>query len=64
MLSTLTITTFIATTALVGLITYLIVRRMESADDPTVEFFTGGRMLSWPVVISMNLTPPTTIWSM
>jgi len=50
MLSTLTITTFIATTALVGLVTYLIVRRMESADDPTVEFFTGGRMLSWPVV--------------
>lgn len=50
MLSTLTITTFIASTALVGLITYLIVRRMESADDPTVEFFTGGRMLSWPVV--------------
>lgn len=50
MLSTLTITTFIVTTALVGLVTYLIVRRMESATDPTVEFFTGGRMLSWPVV--------------
>jgi len=50
MLNTLTLISFIGATALVALVTFLIVRRMESADDPTVEFFTGGRMLSWPIV--------------
>ena len=41
---------FFLATASVAVITYFIVRNMAKSDNPTEEFFTGGRMLSWPVV--------------
>ena len=41
---------FFLATAGVAVLTYLIVRRMDKSDNPTEEFFTGGRMLAWPVV--------------
>lgn len=50
MLNTLTFGSFVGATALVAILTYLIVRRMGRSDNPTEEFFTGGRMLSWPIV--------------
>ena len=50
MISGFTLGTFIGATALVAVVTYFIVRRMERSNNPTEEFFTGGRMLSWPVV--------------
>ena len=50
MFNTLTFSTFLGATALVAVVTYLIVRRMDRSDNPTEEFFTGGRMLSWPIV--------------
>ena len=41
---------FFLATASVAVMTYLIVRKMDKSDNPTEEFFTGGRMLAWPVV--------------
>lgn len=41
---------FFIATASVALMTYFIVRKMDKSDNPTEEFFTGGRMLAWPVV--------------
>ena len=41
---------FFLATASVAVITYFIVKNMAKSDNPTEEFFTGGRMLSWPVV--------------
>ncbi|MCA9538649.1 MAG: solute:sodium symporter family transporter, partial [Myxococcales bacterium] len=49
-MNAVTVVSFIAATAAVALATWLFVRRMRRADDPTVEFFTGGRALAWPVV--------------
>ena len=41
---------FFLATAGVAVMTYFIVRGMAKSDNPTEEFFTGGRMLAWPVV--------------
>ena len=53
----LAISTFIGATAAVAIATTLIVRRMKRSDNATVEYFTGGRALAWPVVAgSLMLT--------
>lgn len=49
-MSTLTITTFLGATLAVAVLTYVFVRRMQKSDNPTEEYFTGGRALAWPVV--------------
>lgn len=49
-MSWLTVGTFILATAAVAIITIVWVRRLKKSDDPTEEYFTGGRSLSWPVV--------------
>ncbi|RPH03763.1 MAG: solute:sodium symporter family transporter [bacterium TMED46] len=41
---------FILATAAVAFFTYTIVQRMKKSDNPTEEYFTGGRALTWPVV--------------
>ena len=46
----MTLLSFLGATALVALLTYLIVGRMQRSDNVTEEFFTGGRSLSWGVV--------------
>ena len=48
--STLTLVSFIAATAFVGLLTIFIVKRMKKSADATVEYFTGGRSLGWIAV--------------
>lgn len=50
MIDLLTLTTFIGATVLVAVLTYFFVRRMGHSDNPTEDFFTGGRMLTWPVL--------------
>ena len=50
MLSAFPLGTFWGATVLVAVLTYFIVKRMGRSDNPTEEFFTGGRMLAWPVV--------------
>ncbi len=42
--------TFIAATAAVALLTVFFVRRLDRSSNPTEEYFTGGRSLSWPIV--------------
>ena len=49
-MSTISIISFILATASVAVLTYTIVIRMKRSDDPTEEYFTGGRALTWPVV--------------
>ncbi len=49
-MSTLTITTFVGATLAVALLTIYFVRRMNTSDNPTEEYFTGGRALTWPIV--------------
>ena len=49
-MNTLTITTFLAATIGVAVCTILFVRRMKKSDNPTEEYFTGGRALTWPIV--------------
>tara|TARA_A100001011_G_scaffold63893_1_gene64377 strand:- start:6 stop:1634 length:1629 start_codon:yes stop_codon:yes gene_type:complete len=46
----ISIISFIIATSSVGFFTYMIVSKMKKSDNPTEEFFTGGRALSWPVV--------------
>ena len=46
----LTLGSFLGFTVAVAICTYLIVQRMDRSDNPTEEFFTGGRQLSWGVV--------------
>lgn len=41
---------FISTTGAVGFFTYKIVKKMKKSDDATVEYFSGGRALAWPVI--------------
>tara|TARA_B000000441_G_C21724385_1_gene341393 strand:- start:404 stop:1342 length:939 start_codon:yes stop_codon:yes gene_type:complete len=41
---------FLLATAAVAFFTYTIVQRMKRSDNPTEEYFTGGRALTWPVV--------------
>ena len=41
---------FISTTCAVGFFTYKIVKKMKKSDDATVEYFSGGRALAWPVI--------------
>ena len=49
-MNTVSIISFILATASVAVLTYSIVIRMKRSDDPTEEYFTGGRALTWPVV--------------
>ena len=49
-MNTLSIISFILATAAVAVLTYTIVIRMKRSDNPTEEYFTGGRALTWPVV--------------
>ena len=49
-MNTISIIFFILATASVAVLTYSIVIRMKRSDDPTEEYFTGGRALTWPVV--------------
>ena len=49
-MNTVSIISFILATASVAVLTYTIVIRMKRSDDPTEEYFTGGRALTWPVV--------------
>ncbi|HIN85552.1 MAG TPA: hypothetical protein EYN06_03645, partial [Myxococcales bacterium] len=49
-MTTTTIVTFVAATAAVALLTIYFVRRMAKSDNASVEYFTGGRALGWPVV--------------
>ena len=49
-MNTISIISFILATASVAVLTYTIVIRMKRSDDPTEEYFTGGRALTWPVV--------------
>ena len=46
----LTLGSFLGFTVAVAICTYLIVQRMDRSDNPTEEFFTGGRQLLWGVV--------------
>ncbi|MBC8215298.1 MAG: solute:sodium symporter family transporter [Candidatus Marinimicrobia bacterium] len=49
-MNTISTITFIIATLTVAVLTYIIVRRMKKSDNPTEEYFTGGRALAWPVV--------------
>ena len=49
-MNTISIISFILATASVAVLTYTIVIHMKRSDDPTEEYFTGGRALTWPVV--------------
>jgi len=49
-MNAISIISFILATASVAVLTYTIVIRMKRSDDPTEEYFTGGRALTWPVV--------------
>ena len=49
-MNTVSIISFILATASVAVLTYTIVIRMKRSDNPTEEYFTGGRALTWPVV--------------
>ena len=49
-MNTISIISFILATASVAVLTYTIVIRMKRSDNPTEEYFTGGRALTWPVV--------------
>ncbi|MEE2643387.1 MAG: solute:sodium symporter family transporter, partial [Myxococcota bacterium] len=49
-METATLLSFFAATAAVAVLTYFIVRKMARSENPTEEFFTGGRALSWPIV--------------
>ena len=49
-MNTISIISFILATAAVAVLTYMIVIRMKRSDNPTEEYFTGGRALTWPVV--------------
>jgi SSS family solute:Na+ symporter len=49
-MNTISIISFILATAAVAVLTYTIVIRMKRSDNPTEEYFTGGRALTWPVV--------------
>jgi SSS family solute:Na+ symporter len=49
-METYTLLSFLGATALVAVLTYLIVGRMQRSTNVTEEFFTGGRSLSWGVV--------------
>ena len=46
----ISIISFVIATSAVGFFTYRIVSKMKKSDNPTEEFFTGGRALSWPVI--------------
>ena len=53
----LTLSTFMGATAAVAIATFLIVRRMEKSKSAEVEYFGGGRALTWPIVAgSLMLT--------
>ena len=41
---------FILATGAVALATVYIVGKMKKSRDATIEYFTGGRALTWPVV--------------
>jgi len=49
-MNTLTIATFLGATIAVAVFTIFFVRRMKKSDNPTEEYFTGGRALTWPIV--------------
>ena len=49
-MNTISIISFILATAAVAVLTYTIVIRMKRSDNPTEEYFTGGRALTWPIV--------------
>ena len=49
-METNTLISFFGATALVAVLTYIIVGRMQRSTNVTEEFFTGGRSLSWGVV--------------
>ena len=46
----ISIISFVIATSAVGFFTFRIVSKMKKSDNPTEEFFTGGRALSWPVI--------------
>ncbi len=46
----ISIISFVFATSTVVFFTYHIVHKMEKSDNPSVEYFTGGRALGWPVV--------------
>ena len=50
---------FLLATAAVAFFTYTIVQRMKRSDNPTEEYFTGGRALTWPVVACLLYTSPS-----
>ena len=49
-MNTISIISFILATGAVAYFTFQIVRKMKKSDNPTEEYFTGGRALAWPVV--------------
>lgn len=49
-MNTISIITFILATVSVAVFTYRIVQGMKKSDNPTEEYFTGGRALGWPIV--------------
>ena len=49
-MNTISTISFIIATGTVAILTYIIVHRMKKSDNPTEEYFTGGRALAWPVV--------------
>ena len=49
-MNSISIISFILTTAGVAIFTYRIVRGMKKSDNATEEYFTAGRSLGWPIV--------------
>tara|TARA_Y100000741_G_scaffold104370_1_gene77963 strand:+ start:6816 stop:8444 length:1629 start_codon:yes stop_codon:yes gene_type:complete len=49
-MNTISIITFIIATGSVAYFTFIIVQKMKKSNNPTEEYFTGGRALTWPVV--------------
>ncbi len=49
-MKTMSIFSFILATGAVALATVYIVGKMKKSQDATIEYFTGGRALTWPVV--------------
>ena len=49
-MNTISILSFILATGTVAVATVYIVGNMKKSQDATIEYFTGGRALTWPVV--------------
>ena len=46
----ISVTSFVLATSAVAFFTFRIVHKMKKSKNPSVEYFTGGRALGWPVV--------------